>query len=157
MSSFFRKLGWFGRRPGREAELREELQFHLKTEMEARKRNGCSEEEPRFAARRELGNLALVEETTRASWGWARVEQIARDAAYGFRQLRRSPGFSAIAIATLALGIGGVTAMFSAVDAVLIRPLAYPDADRLAMIWDCDGPRQEAGDLCKGSPHPRNI
>jgi putative ABC transport system permease protein len=64
-----------------------------------------------------------------------RVEQLAVDARYGLRQVRRNPVFSAIAIATLALGFGGITAMFSAVDAVLIRPLPYADADRLVMIW----------------------
>ncbi|MGH9672111.1 MAG: ADOP family duplicated permease, partial [Bryobacteraceae bacterium] len=65
-----------------------------------------------------------------------RLEQLARDAGYGLRQLRRNSVFSAIAIATLALGIGGITAMFSAFDAVLIRPLPYADAGRLVMIWD---------------------
>jgi putative ABC transport system permease protein len=62
-----------------------------------------------------------------------------RDVRYGLRQLRRNPAFSAIAIATLALGIGGITAMFSVFDAVLIRPLPYTDADRLVMIWDATG------------------
>ena len=64
------------------------------------------------------------------------LEQLARDLSLALRQIRRNPGFSAIAIATLALGIGVNTAMFSAVDAVLIRPLPYADADRLVMIWD---------------------
>ena len=68
--------------------------------------------------------------------GWTRLEQLARDVGYGLRQVRRNPMFSAIAIATLALGIGVNTAMFSAVDAVLIRPLPYVDADRLVMVWD---------------------
>src|SRR5262245_60045528 len=70
--------------------------------------------------------------------GWLRprLEQLARDAGYGWRQVRRNPAFSAVAIATLALGIGVTTAMFSAVDAVLIRPLPYEDAGRLVMIWD---------------------
>ena len=95
-----------------------------------------TEDEARWAARRELGNLALVEENTRAAWGWTRLEQLARDAGHGLRQVRRNPVFSGIAIATLALGIGGITAMFSAFDAVLIRPLPYADADRLVMIWD---------------------
>lgn len=65
-----------------------------------------------------------------------RAEQLAVDACYGLRQVRRNPVFSAIAIATLALGIGGITAIFSAFDAILIRPLPYADADRLAMVWD---------------------
>ena len=98
--------------------------------------DGLAEDEARWAARRELGNLALVEEDTRAAWGWTRLEQFARDAGYGLRQIRRNPAFSAIAIATLALGIGGITAMFSALDAVLLRPLPYADAERLVMIWD---------------------
>ena len=65
-----------------------------------------------------------------------RLEQVARDAAYGLRQVRRNPEVSAIAIATLALGIGGITAMFSAFDTILIRPLPYADAGRLVMVWD---------------------
>ncbi len=65
-----------------------------------------------------------------------RWEQLVRDAAYGLRQIRRNPAFSAIAIATLALGIGGITAMFSVFDAVLLRPLPYVASDRLVMIWD---------------------
>jgi len=68
--------------------------------------------------------------------GWPRVEQLWRDVVYGLRQIRRNPGFSAVAITTLALGIGVNTAMFSAVDAVLIRPMPYHDSDRLVMIWD---------------------
>ena len=136
MNSFFRKLRWLTRRSDKEAELREELQFHLEEEAEQRQGDGLTEDEARWAARRELGNLALVEENTRAAWGWTRLEQLARDAGYGLRQVRRNPVFSAMAIATLALGIGGITAMFSAFDAVLIRPLPYADADRLVMIWD---------------------
>ncbi len=144
MNSLFRKLGWLTKRSDKEAELREELRFHLEEEAEQRQEEGLSEDEARWAARRELGNLALVEENTRASWGWTRLEQLARDAGYGLRQVRRNPAFSAIAIATLALGIGGITAMFSAVDAVLIRPLPYADADRLVMVW-IDPGKDEVG------------
>ena len=136
MSSLFRKLRWLTRRRDKEAELREELQFHIEEEAEQRYDEGLAEEEARWAARRELGNLAAVQENTRAAWGWMRIEQLARDVSYGLRQIRHNPAFSAIAIATLALGIGGITAMFSAVDAVLIRALPYADADRLVMIWD---------------------
>ncbi len=102
-----------------------------------------AEADARWAARREFGNVARVQESARAVWGWTRVEQFARDARFGLRQIGRNPGFSAIAVATLALGIGGITAMFSAVYAVLIRPLPYTDPDRLVMIWD---------DLSKSNP-----
>jgi predicted permease len=77
-----------------------------------------------------------IKEDVREAWGWTRLERFALDIRYGLRQLRRNPAFSVIAIATLALGIGGVAAIFSAVDAVLIRALPYADADRLVMVWD---------------------
>jgi predicted permease len=80
--------------------------------------------------------MAHLKEDIRDAWGWARWQQFSRDVHYGLRQMRRNSGFSAIAIATLALGIGGVAAMFSAVDAVLIRPLPYRGADRLVTLWD---------------------
>ena len=86
MKSFFRKLRWLTQRPDKEAELREELQFHLNEEAEQRQQNRLPEDKARCAARRELGNLALVEENTRAAWGWTRLEQLARDAGYGLRQ-----------------------------------------------------------------------
>jgi putative ABC transport system permease protein len=133
---FFRKLLWLMGRSEREAELREELQFHLDEDAGERAREGLGEAEARRAARRELGNLGLVAENTRAAWGWTRLEQFGKDIVHGLRQVRRNPTFSALAIATLALGIGGITAMFSAFDAMLLRPLPYAEADRLVMIWD---------------------
>jgi len=136
MNSFFRKLRWLTRRTEKDAELRDELQFHLEEEAQQRQETGLAGAEATWAARRDLGNVALIEEDTRAAWGWTRLEQLARDVRYGMRQVRRNPMFSWLAIATLALGIGGITAMFSAFDAVLIRPLPYADADKLVMIWD---------------------
>jgi predicted permease len=114
-------------RARRERDLERELRSHL--ELEA-------EESGPYAARRAFGNPVLVAEDVRAAWGWTRLEQLARDVRYALRQIRRAPAFSAVAIATLALGIGVNTAMFSAADAVLIRPLPYTDAGRLVMIWD---------------------
>ena len=107
-----------------ERDLEREIQNHLAFEA------GDS------GGRGGFGNIALLKEDVREAWGWARLELFARDIHYGLRQVRRNPSFSAIAIATLALGIGGIAAMFSAFDAVLIRPLPYADADRLVMIWD---------------------
>ncbi|MGH9630908.1 MAG: ABC transporter permease, partial [Bryobacteraceae bacterium] len=136
MNSFFRKLRWLTRRSGKETELREELQFHLEEEAEQRQENGLAVDEARWAARRELGNLAAIQENTRAAWGWTRVEEVARDVHYGLRQVRRNPGFSAIAIATLALCIGANTAIFSVVNSVILRPLAVPEPERVVTMWN---------------------
>ena len=127
--SIWTRLKDFGpwSRAQRERDLEREIQNHLDLEAEESGHDG---------ARRAFGNATLVKEDVRAAWGWTRVEQLARDVRYGLRQVRRNPAFSGIAIATLALGIGVNTAMFSAVHAVLIRPLPYGDADRLVMIWD---------------------
>jgi putative ABC transport system permease protein len=114
-------------RERKERDLDQEIRNHLDLE---------AEESGKTGARRAFGNATLVKEDVRAAWGWTRLEQLAGDVRYGLRQIRRNPGFSAIAIATLALGIGVNTAMFSAVDAVLIRPLPYLDAGRLIILFD---------------------
>src|SRR5215469_1730300 len=107
-----------------ERDLEREIQNHLALEAEESGKRSL------------LGNVTLVKEDVREAWGWTRLEQFTRDIQFGLRQVRRNPSFSAIAIATLALGIGGVAAVFSAVDSVLIRALPYAGADRLVMIWD---------------------
>src|SRR5438309_5427408 len=84
MSAFFRKLRWLTQRDRKEAELREELQFHLEEEAQQRHAQGLTEEEARWAARRELGSLALVHEDTRAMWGWTMLEQLGQDVRYAF-------------------------------------------------------------------------
>ncbi|MGH9408130.1 MAG: ABC transporter permease, partial [Vicinamibacterales bacterium] len=111
----------------RDDEIDREIQNHLDLEAE--------QSDP-IEARRAFGSVALAKEDMRAAWGWPRVEQVARDVRHALRQIPRYPGFSAVAILTLALGIGGVTAIFSAFYAVLIRPLPYTDAARLVVIWD---------------------
>ena len=111
----------------RERDLDREIQNHLDLE---------AEEDGSPRARRTFGNTTLVKEDVRAEWRGSRIEQLARDARFALRQIRRNPRFSAMAIATLALGIGGMAAMFSAFDTVLLRPLPYADADRLVMVWD---------------------
>ena len=92
MNAFFRKLRWLIDRSDKDAELREELQFHLAEEAEERRADGLSEDEARWAARRELGNLTLVEENTRGMWGWTRLEQLARDAGYGLARCAGTQG-----------------------------------------------------------------
>src|SRR5690349_5683193 len=95
----------------------------LERDLEREIRNHLDLEAEDPGGRTAFGNIALVQEDVRQAWGWTRAEQCISDVRYGLRQLRRNPSFSAIAIATLALGIGGVASIFSAVDAVLIRPL----------------------------------
>src|SRR5712692_75125 len=107
MKSFFRRLGWLTRRSRKEAELREELQFHLEEEAEQHQGEGLAEEQARWAARRELGNLTLVQEDTRAMWGWTILEQFGQDLRYAFRTMNANRLFTLLAVLSLALGIAG--------------------------------------------------
>src|SRR2546425_5899985 len=106
MNSFFRKLRWLTQRADKEAELRQELQFHLQEEAEQRQGDGLAEEEARWTARRELGNLTLVQENTRAVWGWTILEQLVQDVRYAFRTIAANRLFTLLAVSSVALGIG---------------------------------------------------
>ena len=99
-------------------------------------RKGATAAEARRRAALQLGGLEQAKERVRSGRHGAWLDMVGRDIRYGFRQLRRNPAFSAIAIATLALSIGGITAIFSAFDTILLRPLPYPGAERLVMVWD---------------------
>ena len=134
MKTFLRKLAWLATRRRKEIELREELEFHLAAETDERQASGLSEEQARSAARRDLGNVTVVEEDTRAAWGWSLLEQIGQDLRYGVRTLSRAPGIAIAADFTLALGIGATTTIFSVVNTVLLQPLPYEDSERLVRI-----------------------
>src|SRR5258708_4417128 len=134
MTSFFRKLRWLMRRPGKEAELQEELRFHLEEEAGERQAQGLAGEEARLAARRELGNPTLVQEDTRAAWTWTFWEQLVQDIRYGLRTIAGNKTFSAMAILSLALGIGANTAIFSFMDSILLRSLPVPDPQSLVIL-----------------------
>jgi predicted permease len=116
--------------------LDEELQFHLDQQIAANLAAGMSREEARSAALREFGNPALLREQARATWSWNGVEQLLRDFRIGARTLRRTPGFTAVAIIVMALGIGANIALFTVVRGVLLRPLPFKDPGRLLMLYE---------------------
>jgi predicted permease len=134
MKSFFRKLTWLVRRPIKEADLQEELQFHLEEETESQIARGRSAADARLAARRDLGNLTRVQEETRATWGWTLLEHLLQDMRYALRTMAANKAFSALAVLSLALGIGANTAIFSFMDAILLRSLPVAHPERLVTL-----------------------
>ena len=134
MTSLFRKVTWWLQRRRREAELREELQFHLSEEAEERRAEGLAENQARWAAHRDLGNVTLLREDARTLWTWTPLEQLAQDLRYGLRMLFRNRAFSALAILSLALGIGANTAIYSFMDSILLRSLPVSDPASLVVV-----------------------
>ncbi len=126
------KLWWLWRK--REKELEKEIQHHLQMAATERKDRGASSREAQAGARREFGNVDLVKEVTRDTWGWRWLRDIANDARYGTRMMLKNPGFSMVAILSLALGIGATTAMFSVVYGVLVSPYPYANTDRMVHL-----------------------
>jgi predicted permease len=120
----------------REDDLDRELQSHLELVADEQEQNGLSPEEARYAARRVLGNTTLVKEEVRDMWGWTRLGIIVQDVLKAARTLRRSPGFALTAFLTLAIGIGASTAVFTVVDSVILKPLAYRDSGSLVVLWE---------------------
>ena len=120
--------------PRAEEDLEEELRLHRELEAERNRDAGLPEEDADRAARRKLGNGMLIRERARDVWGWRWLDDFVRDAHHAVRGLRRNPGFAAAVVLVLALGIGANTAMFGVVYGMLIRPLPYPDGERLVRV-----------------------
>ncbi len=137
----------FGRH---DADLDEELRAHVEMAAEEHRARGMSEAEARTAALRSFGGVTQVREQYRLREGLPWIENLRRDVGYALRQMRKSPGFAATVIVTLALGIGATTAIFTVVYSTLVRSLPYPDGDRIVAIHDTRIEGRSTGGLMTG-------
>jgi len=141
----FRILGVFSKRR-LNRELDEELRTHIEMATEENVRRGMSAEKARHAARREFGGMEQVKEVYRDRQGWPAAEAFLRDVRFGLRMLRRSPGFTTIAVLSMALGIGANTGIFSLIDAALFESLPVRHPDQLVLVWR-EAPGQDTAPL----------
>lgn len=126
---------WWWRRKQEALDLEEELKAHIAIEVHEQRQSHSDSGEAQRAARKALGNLTRITEEVHDVWRFVWLDDLVRDFRFGARTLRRNPGFTIVAMLTLAIGIGATVAVFSILDAALLRPLPYKDPDRLVAIW----------------------
>ena len=134
--AFRRRLRYLFERDEFAQDLRDEMRLHV--ELRARKlhRQGVPEEEARHMSQRRFGNQTVVHDMSFEAWGWTSWERLFQDLRLGMRTLGRTPGFTAVAVLTLAVGLGINSAVFSVVNAVMMRSLPYPEPNRLISLWE---------------------
>src|SRR5215813_6426165 len=135
------------RRGRYEREMEEEMHFHFEMQIEQNLDSGMAAEEARYAARRQFGNQTWLKEVSREMWSLNSIETLIQDLRYGARMLLKIPGFALVAIITLSLGIGANTTIFSLINSLLLKPIPFPQADRLALVWQSQ----------VSNPNSRNI
>jgi predicted permease len=132
-----------------DAELDEELQDHIDRQIEDNMSRGMPAQEARLAALRAFGNLVSIHEQTHDTWDWSRLELLLGDIRHGTRTLIRTPGFAAIAVLVMGLGIGANVALFTVVRSVLLKPLPFRDPGRLMMLYESN-PKDDPYNIVSG-------
>jgi len=143
LRELIRRFWYLVRRDRFAADLEEEMRLHIEMRAARMEQSGLNASEARYAARRRFGNVAATGEASRDVWGFTSADQLVQDLRYAARRLRQRPGFSVPIIAVLALGIGATTAVFSAVDAAILRPLPFARPHELVTLPNVNIPYEE--------------